>query len=93
MNLTEVIEILRRDNPDAREQNVRTYAQSFIEYTEAVENLQRLGTVCAHPRTGQPMPNPYADVKRRALGEMQKVKGLNTDPLWKQHELEGAEEL
>ena len=87
----EVVEVLRRSNPAGKEQSVQMYAQSFMEYVEAVANVEANGTVCAHPRTGQPMDNPYCKVKAAAMSSMGKMlKQLDTDPLWKWFEIQSS---
>lgn len=88
---SEVVEMLRRSNPDAREQTLQLYAQSFVEYVEAQANVEANGTVCAHPRTGQPMENPFCRVKSKSMADMTKLaKSLDTDPLWKWLEFQSA---
>ena len=90
----EVLGVLRRSNPTAREQSVQLYAQAFLEYVEAVENIERNGTICAHPRTAQPIENPFCRVKAAAMSAMNKmIRQLDSDPLWKWWEIQNAPEL
>ena len=96
MNITkaDVIAVLRRSNPNGKEQSIQLYAQSFLEYVEAVFNVEANGTVCAHPRTGQPIENPFCKVKAAAMSSMGKMlKQLDTDPLWKWLEVQNAPAL
>jgi phage terminase small subunit len=84
MTKAEVLEILRRDNPKARQQDLVLYADIFVQYQEAADNVAKNGSVCAHPRTGAPMPNPYAAVQSRAFKDLATLKArLHTDALWK----------
>jgi len=73
-------------NPCAKEQDIRIYADAFIDYVSAIENIRRNGTICAHPRTGQPMENPYLKVKAGAITTMAKAKTVTaTDLLWEDY--------
>jgi phage terminase small subunit len=84
MTKADVLAILRRDNPKARQQDLVLYADVFTQYREASDNVTANGTVCAHPRTGAPMPNPYAAIQSRALADLGRIKArLMTDALWK----------
>lgn len=85
MTLTrdEVLAILRKDNPRARLDVVSIYADSYRDYHEAADNIAEHGTVVAHPRTGQPIDNPYVKVKAAAITTLTKVGGrLKVDRLW-----------
>ena len=56
-------EILRADNPSAREAALRIYADALRTYAEAADNVRRHGAVCAHPKTGAPIANPYLSIR------------------------------
>lgn len=51
------------------------YATSLTEYGKAQANIDANGTVCAHPRSGVPIDNPFVRVRDKceaklvALGE------------------------
>jgi phage terminase small subunit len=84
MTKDEVLAILRRDNPKSRQQDLVLYADIFVQYREAADNVEKNGSVCAHPRTGAPMPNPFAAVQSRCLADLGRIKSrLNTDALWR----------
>ena len=38
------------------------YRDASEVYREAVENVKKNGAVCAHPRTGTPIENPYLKI-------------------------------
>lgn len=79
-----MLAILRRDNPKARQQDLVTYADVYVQYKEAADNVAKNGSVCAHPRTGAPMPNPFAAIQSKALGDLGKIRArLKTDALWR----------
>lgn len=83
MNRADVVAILKASNPDAREDDVAMYADLFVQYQEAAANVRRNGTIVAHPRTGAPIANPYADVQVRAMNQLRKIRALdNLDALW-----------
>ena len=78
------VEILRSENPRARADDLTVYADAFLTYQEAAENIARNGTVCAHPRTGAPIENPFVKARASATKVMQSVKRIrNVDALWK----------
>lgn len=83
MTRDEVVTILRRDNPSARADDVAMYADCFMDYREAAENIAKNGNIVAHPRTGSPIENPYIKVKASAMAQLRKIARLKkTDALW-----------
>lgn len=83
MTRDEVVSVLRRDNPKGRGDDIAMYADSFMDYQEAQENIARNGNVVAHPRTGQPIENPYIKVKVSAMNQLRKITSLrHVAALW-----------
>lgn len=83
MNRDEVIETLRRDNPAASSDLVIMYADCFMDYKEAADNIAKNGNIVAHPRTGSPIDNPYIKVKTAAMNQLRKMGRLkNVGALW-----------
>lgn len=79
----EVLGILRRDNPAAGSDLVVMYADCFLDYREAAENIAKNGNIVAHPRTGAPIENPYIKVKSAAMGQLLKLTRLRkVGALW-----------
>ena len=73
-----IIEELRADNPVAKGTDLQLYADALQIYVEASKNVQEHGAICAHPRTGTPLENPYLKVmatQGRVLASMRKIKG------------------
>lgn len=69
------------------------YASAFVQFWEAEVNIRKNGCVCAHPRTGQPMDNPYLKVRAHAeksLLSMRQAR-LKTDAIWKRAEAEASD--
>lgn len=58
------------------------YADAFVEYREASENIQQYGIVVQHPRTGNPIENPYLQIRDRAAKKLLSMRKLKADFLW-----------
>lgn len=59
------------------------YADAFLEYRESSRNISEHGAIVQHPRTSNPIENPYLPVRDRALRKLQgmvNVKGA--EALW-----------
>ena len=76
MTRDEVLGVLRLTNPDARRDEIALYADSYMDYREAQDNIVRNGNIVAHPRTGQPIQNPYIKVKVQAMNQLRKANRL-----------------
>lgn len=83
MSHAQIVATLIADNPRARLADVNLYAESFLQWQEATANVRANGAICAHPRTGQPIPNPYLVVQTAALKNLQRFARLKTDSLWR----------
>lgn len=70
------IEILTKDNPLARADEIAIYTDSFIDYCEAENNIRANGNIVSHPRTGSPIENPYIKIKSIASASMQRIKKI-----------------
>lgn len=83
MTRDDVIAILRRDNPAARADDVAMYADCFLDYKEAADNIAKNGNIVMHPRTGSPIENPYIKVKSSAMNQLRKITKLKkVSTLW-----------
>ncbi len=58
------------------------YADAFIEYREASTNIDQHGAIVAHPRTGNPIENPYLAVRDRAAKKLAGMRKVKADFLW-----------
>ncbi len=58
------------------------YADAYVEYQEATKNIEEHGTIVQHPRTGNPIENPYLAIRDRALKKLLSIRGVNTEGLW-----------
>lgn len=80
MTREQVIAILSKSNP-MRPDLVAMYADQFLAYQEAAENIAEVGNITAHPRTGAPIVNPYIAVRDGARKAMMGMK-IRADKLW-----------
>ena len=81
MNRDEIVEKLLQQNPKAGSDKIAMYADAFLTYKEANDNIQKNGAICAHPKTGAPIDNPYLRVRQQMQSVLAKIK-LKTDGLW-----------
>jgi phage terminase small subunit len=58
------------------------YADAFLEYTEATANIEENGTIVQHPRTANPIENPYLAIRDRAARKLAAMRKLKADFLW-----------
>jgi hypothetical protein len=61
---------------------LRVYRDALFLYNEASENLTKFGAVTAHPKTGQPMVNPYLEIRDRCGRTITSFHKAN--PGWKE---------
>ena len=54
----------------------------LLEYREASENIAAHGVIVQHPRTANPIENPYVVVRDRALKKLQAMRHVNATDLW-----------
>ena len=80
MSKAEVVaQLLKNGNaPD----QAQLYADVFMEYREATANIEKNGLIVAHPRTGQPMKNPYVEIRDSALRKFQTMRHIKAAGLW-----------
>lgn len=83
MTLEQVRNLLSEQNEDAPPADIAMYADAYMDYQEAVENIRENGNIVFHPRTGAPIDNPYAAVKKRAIDQMRKFRDIwSPDSMW-----------
>jgi phage terminase small subunit len=80
----QALELLRKSNPNEKLATVTLYADAFAEYRAAQVNILEHGSVVQHPRTGQPIPNPYLTIRDNAARQLKDgiFSRLKTDALW-----------
>lgn len=77
----DIIAHLRRENPDGHEHDLAIYADAFRSYQAAADNIERNGDIVLHPRTGQPMENPYNAIREKAATALRKIP-ISVGNLW-----------
>jgi phage terminase small subunit len=81
--MTDRAEVLRRLLANGNDPDVaQLYADAFCEYHEAQENISRNGAVCANPRTGAPLENPYLKVRDKARAQLVRLRSVRSAGLW-----------
>jgi len=58
------------------------YADLFLEYREATRNIEANGVIVQHPRTMNPIDNPYLPRRDKARRELEKLAWVRADWLW-----------
>ena len=58
------------------------YADAYLEYREASANISANGAMVLHPRTANPIENPYLVIRDRALAKLQKMRDVDAAWLW-----------
>lgn len=58
------------------------YADAYLEYIEASDNIAKNGSIVLHPRNGSPMENPYLKIRDRAFLRLQKMQDVEAGWLW-----------
>lgn len=83
MTKDEIIAILEKNSPGAGKRGTFVqYADAYLEYQEATENIEKNGLIVQHPRTSNPIENPYMAVRDRALKKLQLFRNVKTEGLW-----------
>jgi phage terminase small subunit len=80
MTKEEIIAILEKNMPDTGKRGILVqYADAYLEYQEATKNIEKNGLIVQHPRTSNPIENPYMAVRGRALKKLQMLPVLFAD--------------
>ncbi len=58
------------------------YADVYLEYQTATVNIAEYGVMVKHPRTGNPVENPYLAIRDRAQKKLAKMFNVNAKGLW-----------
>ena len=74
--------IARLVREGAQRDQATLYADLFLEYEEASANIARHGVIVQHPRTLNPIDNPYLARRDRARRELQRMRWIHAAWLW-----------
>ena len=82
MTRAEVVAILTAAGN--RPETCALYADAFMEYHAAQENIERNGSIVADPRTAAPIQNPYIPVRDKAFARLVKLQAerAKVSALW-----------
>jgi hypothetical protein len=58
------------------------YADAYLEYHTAQANILEHGTIVSHPRTANPIENPYLAIRDRAAKRLADMRRVPADFLW-----------
>lgn len=61
------------------------YADVFLEYIGATRNIDEYGVIIKHPRTGNPIKNPYLEIRDAALKKLQGMRSIRADYIWERY--------
>ena len=66
----------------SRRHRATLYADAFLEYREATQNIEEHGIIVQHPRTANPIENPYLVIRDRAAKKLDAMRRVKADWLW-----------
>ena len=58
------------------------YSDAYSDYMLATANVREYGPIIQHPRTGNPIPNPYLPIRERALKVLRGLQDVEAAFLW-----------
>ena len=58
------------------------YADQFISYRYATKKIEEDGLMVNHPRTGNPMENPYVAIRTKTIPILEKLGNEHCEALW-----------
>ena len=79
MGKMNIRELLEKENDGSSRLDLNLVADALDTYREAQKNIAERGSVCAHPRTGAPMENPYVKVRTQQVTILSKFRHIRTD--------------
>lgn len=80
MTRDEVIEVLLKNR--VHQDMAVQYADVYLEYMKSTENIAEYGLIVQHPRTGNPIENPYLRIRDRAEKKLARMRNIKADGLW-----------
>lgn len=81
--VVDVLAELRKDNKRVPETVLRIYADALRIYAQAAANVAEYGAVCAHPKTGAPVENPYLKIQAAQGAVLAKFPRMNVARVWR----------
>lgn len=81
MGEIDILSLLTEANPSARKIDLQIYADALRVYVEGSKNVRINGAVCAHPRTGAPLENPYLKIVAQQGAILARMRQIKSDSL------------
>lgn len=75
----DLLQELTADNPGVQQIELTVFLNALTAYREATANLKKNGTIVLHPRTGQPLENPYLKVQTQMGAVLSKMRMIESD--------------
>jgi phage terminase small subunit len=72
-----------RANPRATQTALAILADALRVYAEAAANVEKHGAIVAHPRTAQPIENPYLRIMQQQGKTLERARGFKTDRVFR----------
>jgi hypothetical protein len=72
-------ELLKSENPERNPMQLNILADALETYKETQDNIAKNGAVCAHPRTGAPIENPYIKIRSTQAAIIQKFRAVKSE--------------
>jgi len=82
MEILNIVERVKAANPDACAVDIMLVADALRLYLEAKQNIDTNGAICAHPRTGAPIENPYLKILAAQGAVIHKFRRLDLSGLF-----------
>ena len=83
LNKDDVVQLLISEG--TRIDVANQYADAFKEYMDATVNIDEYGVIVKHPRTGNPMKNPFLEIRDNALKKLQAMDYVQSESLWSKY--------
>ena len=58
------------------------FADLYVEYRKAVANIAEHGSIVSHPRTNEPITNPFLAVRDKAMATLLKMRLRTPAEMW-----------
>ena len=80
MSRQEIVDVLVANG--TRVDVASLYADAYLEYSEALANIEKHGILVQHPKSGAPIQNPYLSIRDRAAAKMVRLRPKGVAELW-----------
>ena len=88
----DLLKELTEDNPDVQQVELQVFVDNLLVYREARANVKKNGSIVLHPRTSQPIENPFLKVQAQTGQIVSKMRMIESDRVIKLLEEEEAAE-